>query len=176
MNCEHCGTPLEGGVTSCTVCGTPVQAVDYADPAEAAAPERMGLGIVGALIGAVIGGASIVLLSQLGFVAAISGVLLAVCTLKGYELLGKQLSRRGIIFCLILMIVTPVIADAIDWAIIVHDAWKDYGASLFECLIIIPDLLADGTIPMDTYLGNLGMLYLFVALGGFGTMKNALKK
>lgn len=176
MNCEHCGTPLAEGAASCGVCGTPVQVMDRENPAELPAPERMGMGILGALVGAVIGGASIVLLSQLGFVAAISGFLLAVCTLKGYQLLGRRLTRRGVIFCLILMIVTPVIADGIDWAIVVMDSWAEYGITFWESLILVPELIADGTIPMGSYLSNLGMLYLFVAIGGFATVKNAFRK
>ena len=54
-------------------------------------------GVVGALIGSLLGAASIILLSQLGYVAAISGVIMAVCALKGYELLGGKLTKKGVI-------------------------------------------------------------------------------
>ena len=56
---------------------------------EVKAPENMVLGILGAIVGALIGGASIIGLSQLGYIASISGLILAFCTLKGYELLSK---------------------------------------------------------------------------------------
>ena len=58
-------------------------------PAELKAPENVPMGLLGALVGAALGGASIILLSQLGYIASISGVILAFCTLKGYQLLGK---------------------------------------------------------------------------------------
>ena len=68
MNCEHCGAMLNTGDTACSICGTPVSST----PAAQAVQEKVGMGILGALIGALIGGASIVLLSRLGYVAAIS--------------------------------------------------------------------------------------------------------
>ena len=175
MNCEHCGSMLEAGAQKCAVCGTAVTA-PVAVPAEIPARENFVMGMIGALVGALIGGASIVLLSQLGFVASISGFLLAVCTLKGYELLGKRLSKKGIVFCILLMIVTPVIADAFDWAIVIMEAYSAYGATFFECLSLVPVFLADGSIEMGSYLSNLGMLYLFVVLGAYGTIKNVLRK
>lgn len=47
-------------------------------------------GVVGALVGSLLGVASIILLSQMGYVAALSGVIMAVCALKGYELLAAS--------------------------------------------------------------------------------------
>lgn len=40
-------------------------------------------GIVGALLGSLLGVASIVIFSQLGYVAVVSGIIMAICTLKG---------------------------------------------------------------------------------------------
>ena len=54
-------------------------------------------GIVGALIGSLIGAVVIVIVGQLGYVAAVSGLVMAICTLKGYEMLGKKLGTPGII-------------------------------------------------------------------------------
>ena len=62
-------------------------------------------GVVGALIGSLLGAASIILLSQLGYVAAISGVIMAVCALKGYELLGGRFSTVGLVVSIVLMLV-----------------------------------------------------------------------
>ena len=68
MNCNHCGTTLAEGAVTCSVCGAAVQ---NPGAAEVVVKERVALGILGALIGAIIGGASIVILSHLGYVAAI---------------------------------------------------------------------------------------------------------
>ena len=67
MNCNHCGTQLAENAVVCTVCGTAV--ANAGNPVEAPVKERVGLGILGALVGALIGGASIVLLSRMGYVA-----------------------------------------------------------------------------------------------------------
>ena len=145
-------------------------------PAEVKAPENVLLGLIGALVGAVLGGASIILLSQLGYIASISGFILAICTLKGYELLGKRLSKKGIVLCVILMIVTPFVADWIDWAIVLMKDYPEYGLTLVDSCIMLGELMAEGYVDMFEYVKNLGMIYLFVILGAFGTLKNVLKK
>ena len=143
---------------------------------EVKAPENFALGAVGALIGAVLGGASIIGLSQLGYIASISGLILAFCTLKGYELLAKGLSTKGVILCAVLMLVTPFVADYLDWAVFAYRELSDYGFTYLDCLKLMPEFLRDGTITMGEYLKNLGMIYLFVIMGGFYTLKNAFKK
>ena len=150
--------------------------VQMQNPAEVKAPENVLLGIVGAFVGALIGGASIVLLSQIGYVASISGLILAVCTQKGYELLAKGLSGKGIAISVILMLVTPFLADWIDWALLIMQEWSAYGVTFSEAFWVMPELLKDGSIEMSQYLGNLGMIYLFVLLGAVYTVKDALKR
>ena len=116
------------------------------------------------------------LLSRLGFSAAISGFLIAFCTLKGYELLGKRLSGKGIALCILLMIVTPFLADWIDWAIYLMRDYPEYELTIVDACIAMAGLMAEGYVDMAEYLKNLGMIYLFVVLGAFGTLKNVLKK
>ena len=150
--------------------------VETAASPEIKAPENFVLGMIGALIGAVLGGASIIGLSQLGYIASISGLILAFCTLKGYELLAKGISTKGVILCAVLMLLTPFVADFLDWGIFAYKELGDYGFTFVECLQLIPEFLKDGTITMGEYLKNLGMIYLFVIMGGFYTLKNAFKK
>ena len=152
------------------------EVLESAAPAEVQAPENVFLGLIGALIGAILGAASIILLSQLGYIASISGFILAFCTLKGYELLAKGLSTKGVILCAVLMLLTPFVADYLDWAIMIYRELGSYGFTFGECLQLIPEFLKDGTITMGEYLKNLGMIYLFVIMGGFYTLKNAFKK
>ena len=146
------------------------------NPVEIKAPENVLLGLLGAVIGAIIGGVSIVLLNRLGYIASISGLVLAVCTLKGYELLGKRLSRKGIILCVLLMLVTPFVADWIDWAIYLMKDYPEYNLTIVDSCIMFGELMAEGYVDMAEYVKNLGMIYLFVVIGAFGTLKNALKK
>lgn len=172
MNCTKCGNPIADNAAFCEFCG---QSIERA--AEVVKkPENFVAGLVGALIGSLIGAASIILFSQLGFVSALSGLVLAVCTLKGYELLGGRMSKKGIIVCLVLMLVMPYIADRIDWAILIMGEFADYGVTFGEAFAVVPMMLEDGSIEMSTYLTNLLMIYGFAVLGAFTTLRNALKK
>ena len=175
MNCNHCGTTLPEGASVCSVCGTPVQAA-AAGPEITPVRENVGLGILGAIGGALIGGASIIVLSRLGFIAAISGFLIALCTLKGYELLGKQLSKTGVIISIILMVITPFAAYNLDLVWQFYSELKDYGLTLGDSVPFLLELMKEDAELMRMYLSEMGMLYLFVAIGAFSTIRNAMRK
>ena len=176
MNCQKCNATIADNATFCEFCGAAVKAPAEAtvNPVEPVKPDNLVTGIVGALIGAALGAAAIILLSQLGFVASISGLILAVCTMKGYELLGGRLSTRGIIISILLILVTPYIADRIDWAIVIV---RDVPEVTFaEAFTAVPVLLEEGAIEMGDYVKNLLMIYGFAALGAFGSLKSIIKK
>ena len=172
MNCNHCGTTLPEGVSVCTVCGTPVQAAS-AGPEILPVRENVGLGILGAIGGALIGGASIILLSRLGFIAAISGFLIAFCTLKGYELLGKKLSNFGIIICILVMLAAPMIAFVFDEAIFLVKNWNMGFGDAMEFII---ESIKSGLITFEEIMERVGKVYLFAAIGAVGIIINAFQK
>lgn len=177
MKCNNCGNVLSDNATFCDYCGLAVQ--QETTQLQEKKKSNVAAGTVGALIGALIGGASIVLVSRLGFVAAICGLILAVCTLKGYELMGGSLNVTGVIICVALMLITPYIADRLDWALLLMEDYQaSYGESLSLGLAfsLIPDLIAEGAIEMGDYVKNLAMIYIFTVLGGASSVVNALKK
>lgn len=184
MECKKCGQPIAAGTTVCEHCGqvldepvvTPAQSETVTPAAPVQKQENVLTGTVGALIGAVIGAAAIILISQLGYVASISGLILAVCVIKGYELLGGKLGIVGILICLALVLVTPYIADRIDWALAIMDAYKDEGVNLAQAFAAVPALVEDGAIDSAIYTENIVKLYIFAALGGFGTLVGMFKK
>lgn len=187
MNCEHCGNPIPLGITACEFCGQEVpqqaqqtqqtfQAQQFQPQTSPIIPKRENViaGFVGALIGASIGAGVIILLSRLGFVASISGLILAICTLKGYELLGGRLSKKGAIICIILIVITPYIADRIDWAIVIKDSYSEYGITLGDAFAVVPDFVKEGVIEKFDYFKSLIMIYAFAALGAFSTLRSLL--
>lgn len=196
MNCDKCGELLRDNASFCENCGnpvTPAAAPQYGEqpfpnqgptqpyPGEAPfqeeeKPEKVGPGILGALIGALLGGASIVLLDQLGYVAAISGIILAFCTIKGYELLGGRVGKKGLIICIALMLVTPYIADRVGWAMVIQEAFAEDGVTFMECFAAVPALIQEELIDMGDYIGNLLMVYGFTALGVFSIARSLFKK
>ena len=129
-------------------------------------------GIVGALLGSLLGVFSIIILSQLGYMAALSGVLMAICTLKGYELLGQKLSTRGIVICCVLMLLMTYFGDRLDWAILIS---REFAVGIGLAYQSVPLLLSEGVIIASSYWGNLALVYLFVLLGAVPTILNILK-
>lgn len=127
-------------------------------------------GIVGALLGSLIGVVCIIALSQLGYVAALSGVVMAVGVLKGYELLGGKLTKRGVVIGVIIMLIMTYVGDRIDWGISL--AREVPSLTAFEWYRMIPQLLAEDMIDKTVYFGNLVLLYLFLLLGAVPTIKS----
>ena len=171
MNCTKCGQEILDTATFCEHCGAEVKPAE-AVTGEVKKPENVMTGIVGALIGAAIGGASIVLLSQMDVIASISGIILAVCTMKGYELLGGRMTKKGIVISVLLMLAMPYLADRIDWAIrIMNQAQSEGLAWTFgESFQVIPQMIEAGIIEEETYVANLVQLYLFTGLGVVATL------
>lgn len=140
--------------------------------------EKVILGVVGALLGGILGGASIVLLGQMGMVASISGLILAICSLKGYELLGGKLSTMGIVICIIVMLAVPYVADRISWALaIVEQSQEAFGVQIqFGDAFKYVHEIVEVTESTENYWKDLLLIYAFTALGAFTTVKQAFKK
>ena len=160
--CEHCG--VETGAAAIGV--------------ELEKPENVVAGIVGAFLGAVIGAVMILVLSRMGRVAAISGVVLAVCTLSGYRLLGGKLTKKGIAIAVVLMAVVPYVADRIDWALLLMEQAQAEGLNwtFSECFQILPQLLEEEILDKNVYLTNLLMQYVYTAIGVVAYLVSDKKK
>lgn len=76
--------------------------------------ENIVTGIVGALLGSFIGVIAIVLIGQLGYVSVLAGLIMGVCTVKGYALLGGKLSKKGALISVIIMFAMTYVAAILD--------------------------------------------------------------
>ena len=168
MRCSKCGNPVPEGGVRCDWCGYPIKPTEKR--------ENVVAGSIGALIGALLGAGCIILVSQLGYIASVSGLVLAVCTLKGYELLGGRLSGKGMIISILFMAITPYLADRIDWAILIMQELEAYKITFGEAFSAFPALLEDGSVEMGVYIKNLLMVYGFTLLGAFATLRNAFRR
>jgi len=179
--CQNCG--LEGEAIY-NVAGTPViccegcfqeysEALQANEQAKNQKKENLVAGLVGAFLGSVIGVIAIIVLGQLGYVAALSGIVLAISSLKGYELLGGKLSKQGIVGSVVIMIVMVYVGMRLDWSISVASYYPE--ADVFTAFRILPQLLREGYLETNAYYGNLAMLYLFTALGGIPTIVNVMR-
>lgn len=135
-------------------------------------------GIVGALLGSLLGVLCIVLLSQMGYVAALSGAVMAVGILKGYEMLGGRLTKKGIVISIVIMLTMTYLGDRLDWAIrLLRDGGgADVGYNLFECYRLVPMAVELEWIERGTYIGNLVLLYVFLLLGAVPTIVNKVRE
>lgn len=129
-------------------------------------------GIVGALLGSLIGVAAIVIISQMGYVAVISGLIMAICTLKGYEMLGGKLTKKGVVISSILMILMTAFGDRLDWALIIS---RELEVDLLTGFLAFPELLDLGAIEMGDYVRSLLMQYLYVLVGAIPTVITTVK-
>lgn len=135
-------------------------------------------GVVGALLGSLLGVVCIVLMSQLGYVAALSGVIMAIGVLKGYELLGGKLTKKGIVICIVVMLLMTYIGDRVDWALQLYrdGGGADAGFNVFECYRAVPQVIAaEKDALLRTYLLNLVLLYVFLLLGAVPTIHSKIK-
>ena len=179
--CQNCGQelPVEGYFVSggymqvCDSCAqTLKQSHNTAQAERAQKSENVVGGIVGGLIGSLLGVLCIILLNQLGYMAALAGIIMAVCTLKGYEILGGKLSNRGIVISIVVMIVMIFVGDRLDWAILVSQQLEMPLPMAFQA---VPVLLAEEIIEPAIYVVNLLLLYLFMAVGAVPTIRSSIR-
>lgn len=130
-------------------------------------PENIGRGILGALIGGVIGAAVIVLIGQLGYVAALSGVVLGYCTIGGYRRGAGKLSAVGIAVSIVVMLLAVYLGNRVDIAIA---AVQELDLTFGQAFAWMHEL-----VDADAYMENLVTLYLFSALGAVPAALNAHK-
>lgn len=129
-------------------------------------------GVVGAFLGSLLGVLVMVILDRLGYVAALSGIVLAICSLKGYELLGGKIGKLGTVLSILIMLVMVYIGNRVTWAITAVTELGDYwGINFFDCFRYLPDILEmAGEEARNSYIGSLVLQYLFVALGAVPTL------
>lgn len=135
--------------------------------------ERVGLGILGAFVGTLIGAACIVLLGQFGYIASLSGVIMGICALKGYQILAKEISVKGIIVCAVLMIIMVYLSNWFSYALAVAEV---YEADILTSFCAVPTLIGEGAIEKGMYFKDLIMLYIFTALGAVPAVRDKMRQ
>ena len=126
--------------------------------------ENIAAGILGALLGGLVGGAAIILIGQLDIVSAFSGVILAFCTLKGYEHLGGKLGKQGILVCIAVMLAAPYLADRVSWSLAIVEEFQWQFGDAFR---YVHEVVKEYQMEAD-YWKDLMILYGFTALGAIG--------
>ena len=144
--------------------------------------ENVIAGIVGAFLFSLAGGVLWFVLYLFGFVAGISGLIGAVCAVKGYSIFAKKESIKGVVISVVIALLVIVLA----WYLCIgYDVWDihkywyetgeiDYTLTYSESVRAVSYYLADPEIG-PTYLGDLGIGLLFCVIGGGSFVVNKVK-
>jgi len=136
--------------------------------------ENVLFGTLGALLGALAGALIIVLLDKVGFVASISGVVMAFLSLFLYTKFAGKLSKKGVVICVVIMIVTVFLTEYLLYTYAVYKEWKVYGVSFGEVFKSLFDILKEFDL-MGHFTRNILMLYAFTALGAIPKIRDISK-
>jgi len=143
----------------------------FTAPALEVRGENVVLGTVGALLGALVGAALIAILAKIGYVASISGVVMAYLSLFLYTKFAGKLSVKGIIISIVIMVITVFVTEWLVYSIAFYKELKEYGYTLGDIVKGLPDLL-DLADAKGGFVKDVLMVYAFTALGAVPQIKN----
>lgn len=144
--------------------------------------ENVVAGIVGAFLFSLAGGVLWFVLYLFGFIAGISGLVGAVCAVKGYSIFAKKESVKGIIISVVIALLVIVLAWYLCVGYDIYMAYQswfesgeiDYTLNFFESVQAIPIFFEDAEIS-GAYLGDLLIGMLFCVGGGASFVVNKVK-
>ena len=131
--------------------------------------ENVLFGIVGAFLFSLVGGVLYYLLYQMGYLAALSGLVGVICAIKGYSFFAKKESTKGTVISVIVAALVLVAAWYLCVASDLHAAYKEWYAqgevdfipSFFDCVRVVPDILKD----FPEYFKDLAISLILAAVG-----------
>ena len=150
------------------------------------AKENILAGVVGAFLFSLVGGILWFVLYQIGYLAAISGLVGVICAVKGYTIFAKTKNESKI--CLILSVIIAVAVLALSWYLCVgydiylaYQAWYaegevDFTVTFFEAVRAIPFFFAEDAEMLVAYLKDLGIGIVFAVLGVVSYLSSREKK
>ena len=147
--------------------------------------ENVLAGAVGAFLFSLVGGILWFVLYQIGYVAAVSGLIGVICAVKGYTFFAKTKNESN--KCLVISVIIAMLVLAISWYLCVgydiylaYQAWYaegeiDFTLTFFESIRAIPYYFADVEF-LVAYLKDLGFGLLFAILGIVSYLSSREKK
>ena len=141
--------------------------------------ENVLFGIVGAFLFSLVGGVLYYLLYQMGYLAALSGLVGVICAIKGYSFFAKKESTKGTVISVIIAALVLVAAWYLCVASDLHAAYNEWYAqgevdsipSFFDCVRVVPDILKD----FPEYFKDLAISLILAAVGCGSYIANTIK-
>lgn len=148
---------------------------DMSNPDGTIVNVNYGLGIVGALIGALLGGAIWFLVGYVGYIAGIVGFLIIYLSAMGFKKGAKVLTKGGAVFTIVISMLTILAANYALYAWQFAQAYE--GRFTFvECLGQLPGWLKTNSEVFGGFIKDICIGYVFTLLAGFSTVKNMFGK
>lgn len=183
--CQKCGSPE--GVSSCLANSNPlllcqncreIATQQIAQKAGEMKKRRGNFlsGAVGAILGSLLGVAAWVLVYRLGYIAAIVGLIMIVCTFKEFSLFGGKLNLPGILFCTVLSAAMLYVGEQVAIAWEIYDIFRtDFSVTFFQAYQSIPTFMEYDEF-RQAVIADMAYGYLFMAAGGFSVIWSTYKQ
>lgn len=110
-------------------------------------------------------------MDQVHFIAGIAGYAIVYCSFKGYTKLGKKMSRKGVVLCVVMCALVILFADFFSLSIDIYRAFSDYSITLAHAIYLTPAFLVQGKVLVRALI-NLGLGYLVAFLGCYPFVKS----
>ena len=178
--CSFCSTTENLGYTEqdgrvmevCDVCHEKLQGAVEEIKAQRETTGSYGKGAIGAVLGGIIGIIPWVLIGLLGYIAAISGLLMAWLSYKGYLLLGGK-KGRGMVWILVIVLIVFTYVGVMTSEIVAYAVQGGYDLTS-EAFIFM--LTAPFSPEGGGFWGQIALGWLFAGLGSFGLIRKANKE
>lgn len=191
--CNTCGAPIDDNESFCTLCKfsnpdatqNSEQLTEQNSSVAVAVQEEtvdkngnIVAGIVGAFLFSVIGGGVYFLIYQLGYIAAISGLIIFVLANLGYSLFARVKNKTsivGLVTAIIMTVVMIFLSEYFCLSFEVFQAFKEEGINFFDAVKVTPILVASEPEILGQVIKDLVIAYILGALGCVSEIVNIVK-
>ncbi|MBR5272729.1 MAG: hypothetical protein IKU25_04965 [Clostridia bacterium] len=136
--------------------------------------EKVGAGILGAFLFSLVGVIIWIIIYQLGYLAAISGLIGVICAIKGYSVFAKKESIKGVVIAIIVMLIMMVVAWYAGLVISVYRE-LDGMFTISEAFDLTNYCFKDAEFRSGA-IGDLVKGILFCVIGGVGYAVTSIKR
>ncbi|MDE6742876.1 MAG: hypothetical protein K2J95_03240 [Lachnospiraceae bacterium] len=178
--CQMCGAEYD--VSSYDVNGAPhflcstcarqsLNQLEAERQSKSSVKSNLPLGIIGALIGSLPGVALWAIIFQAHWIAGVAGMVIFLGAMKGYEMLGKNVDRKGVVVCALITVIMIFLAN--DFALRLSLVLSD-DMTFAEVNRKWSKIMKYGN-NKAIYIENLVIGYFLSAIGLVGTIKQSFK-
>ncbi len=142
---------------------------DMTNPDGTVVTANYGLGILGALIGALLGGALWFIVGYMGYIAGIVGFVIIYLSAFGFKKGAKVLTKPGAVISVLISVLMIFAANYVLYAWQLTQAYEGR-YTLAECLVILPKAMKAYDLTKD-FIVDIVVGYVLSLIAGFSTLR-----